>query len=725
MSSEKLSLGIGFEHQGTDKVTRDLKRQHRIFRQVVGVLGDVNEQSYKIKQGFGDIKDSTLGWMRDLRSSIPSLNRLLSPLERLSRGFKRLQGWSSMVGLDMQSIWQSGLKIQNKFTRIANVMGSDRVGLKMIQWQRDMLANFPILEDDLNDFMFQMNKFGLPPDLVNLKGILEAANGPAMDFNNALSAIIATAEGGDVRQLQESLNFKIGLDDIQKSLSGITTVQDRIVALSDLFEKKFSGGVQRESRKVESSIFFMRNMFNEFRETIVGEPIQGGFMFEVQGMMKDMADWFRDNRTTVMKFARTLSRVLGQAIRALRIAMDPLIKRFKDFFVNSDEAVDRFQKVANKAVLLLALVGRKLAWAFSHPQEAFDKLKNSVASWISDIDWGSYMKMGMGGLGSAMYDSLASVFFGSQGVTAGVVTGGLIGSLFGPVGTAIGATIGSAISRTKMGSSIFAWIVDALYSSINTMIEGINSLITKVNPLYKTVFNNRLKPIGQLNKLKRSRDLDGDGSQDSYLPKQYRGSMSFTPTDVQYGGGGRRSDMGGGMSQGSMLGGLSNTNDPVTKAWRDAGIEVKQYAGKMSELVNGGGVHKGLLPVAKYLDEEFARAGLGGIRVTAGNDKYHKTANPGSKHNKGMAFDVTPDMQGHAKDELSKKEIALMNEILKKAGKKYSGLSFLDEYTNPTKHSTGGHIHVEFRTMEALEKIAAAADKEKGGGHTFITNFRS
>lgn len=66
------------------------------------------------------------------------------------------------------------------------------------------------------------------------------------------------------------------------------------------------------------------------------------------------------------------------------------------------------------------------------------------------------------------------------------------------------------------------------------------------------------------------------------------------------------------------------------------------------------------------------------------NDSFHQ--GKGSKHNRGQAFDVV------LKD--PKKAAATVKELERIAKQKGYTIKILDEYTHPSKDSTGGHIHV-------------------------------
>lgn len=74
------------------------------------------------------------------------------------------------------------------------------------------------------------------------------------------------------------------------------------------------------------------------------------------------------------------------------------------------------------------------------------------------------------------------------------------------------------------------------------------------------------------------------------------------------------------------------------------------------------------------------------IRVTAGNDKYHKGTN--SKHHRGAALDfvvigATSSMLDNIVD------------ILKEYKSRFKDFHFIDEYRKPSARSTGGHFHIE------------------------------
>ncbi|EXA69825.1 hypothetical protein J503_0811 [Acinetobacter baumannii 984213] len=100
----------------------------------------------------------------------------------------------------------------------------------------------------------------------------------------------------------------------------------------------------------------------------------------------------------------------------------------------------------------------------------------------------------------------------------------------------------------------------------------------------------------------------------------------------------------------------------------------------------------------KGFTAEFAQlsnSALGPLidRFTAFNDSYHKGTN--SKHATGNAFDLTLD---NAKE--AKKAVGILEAVAKRYG---YVVKVLDEYSNPSKRATGGHLHVSVLGKSAKE----------------------
>lgn len=116
---------------------------------------------------------------------------------------------------------------------------------------------------------------------------------------------------------------------------------------------------------------------------------------------------------------------------------------------------------------------------------------------------------------------------------------------------------------------------------------------------------------------------------------------------------------------------------------------------KSAESIAGGGVKDYTASFAQLTQRELDNLN----RFTAFNDKFHK--NKKSKHNQGEAFDITlkdPSKSAEAKRKLE--EIAAKNGYQVKV---------LDEYKNPSKHSTGGHLHVSVTGFKGAVKEAEKA----------------
>lgn len=71
-------------------------------------------------------------------------------------------------------------------------------------------------------------------------------------------------------------------------------------------------------------------------------------------------------------------------------------------------------------------------------------------------------------------------------------------------------------------------------------------------------------------------------------------------------------------------------------------------------------------------------------KFTSGNDSFHK--NKKSNHPLGLAVDITLPENCHSG----------FTDLLKKYKSRYKGFSFIDEYKNPSKYSTGGHFHISY-----------------------------
>lgn len=122
---------------------------------------------------------------------------------------------------------------------------------------------------------------------------------------------------------------------------------------------------------------------------------------------------------------------------------------------------------------------------------------------------------------------------------------------------------------------------------------------------------------------------------------------------------------------------------------------------KGQESIAGGQVRA---YTANFAQMTQSALGKGLNRFTAFNDLYHKGTN--SKHATGNAFDFTLDD--------AKKSGAAVSQ-LEQIAKRYGFvIKVLDEYKNPSKRATGGHIHVSVLgykgTADALKDANAELD---------------
>lgn len=116
---------------------------------------------------------------------------------------------------------------------------------------------------------------------------------------------------------------------------------------------------------------------------------------------------------------------------------------------------------------------------------------------------------------------------------------------------------------------------------------------------------------------------------------------------------------------------------------------------KGAQATGGGQIHAGTAAMASYISS------LAGVQqFTAFNDNFHQENRPNSLHTKGLAIDFTIDdgkNKGHAMK-------TRLEQYARDAG---VGVTVLDEYSNPSKGSTGGHMHLQFNTESDAEKFAA------------------
>ena len=116
---------------------------------------------------------------------------------------------------------------------------------------------------------------------------------------------------------------------------------------------------------------------------------------------------------------------------------------------------------------------------------------------------------------------------------------------------------------------------------------------------------------------------------------------------------------------------------------------------KRGDVIGGGDVKPGVLEFAGAV-----QAAVPGFhQFTAFNDNFHQGLSDPSKHKAGLALDFTV-AGGKAAAPQAKLKV---EELARNAGIK--GVEVHDEYNNPSKNSTAGHIHVEFNDVSSLAAL--------------------
>jgi peptidoglycan hydrolase-like protein with peptidoglycan-binding domain len=114
------------------------------------------------------------------------------------------------------------------------------------------------------------------------------------------------------------------------------------------------------------------------------------------------------------------------------------------------------------------------------------------------------------------------------------------------------------------------------------------------------------------------------------------------------------------------------------------------YREKGSELTSGGDVSNEITGIVSQILKSYKETNPDVlVTVTAGNDNFHKKVGYKSLHSTGNAIDVTltPYNTKNATDFIR---------VLNNAKSANPNFNFIDEYTNPSKASTGGHFHLQY-----------------------------
>jgi len=114
------------------------------------------------------------------------------------------------------------------------------------------------------------------------------------------------------------------------------------------------------------------------------------------------------------------------------------------------------------------------------------------------------------------------------------------------------------------------------------------------------------------------------------------------------------------------------------------------YDEKGSELTSGGNVSNKLTDIVSDILQKYKETNPDvKVIITAGNDNFHKKLGYKSTHTEGNAIDlvISPYNTKNASD---------LIKILNTTKGSNSEFSYIDEYTNPSSASTGGHFHLQY-----------------------------
>lgn len=145
--------------------------------------------------------------------------------------------------------------------------------------------------------------------------------------------------------------------------------------------------------------------------------------------------------------------------------------------------------------------------------------------------------------------------------------------------------------------------------------------------------------------------------------------------------------------------GIEDNDEPSKNMVKTSELRVK--GGLNGQAFKGGETEEGTTNLARVIQAKEKDLPGGLNRFSAFNDEYHGKANPKSKHTKGLALDFS------LKDAKYSSEASnFVKQQLIGSGLSEEDFKIINEYKNPSKHSTGGHIHVNFANKEAAEKYS-------------------
>lgn len=431
--------------------------------------------------------------------------------------------------------------------------------------------------------------------------------------------------------------------------------------------------------------------------------------------------------------ASAMGKDLMQFIEAVADAATGEFERLKEFGIKASKQGDQvaftFQgtttKIKNNAAsiedYLMKIGENEFAGAMEKRMDSLDgALANLEDSWNS-----LYLAVSKAGVGSVMRDATELASGGVQGLTD-LVSSGSIESALGGIATAFSIFGGDAKGEMKGIAEAFGLTSDYLVEKWKATIEELNMLGNTWTLLRSWVQKATVSVAAGIDMVS-----DPFNKKTSNASKQTAWESSMQAIDDEAIGRWNAVSKGIGEAEkkykdymASQANGNKDSNDALAKykiKAKDAGdtaAEATKKANKEFEhqkkLLDGLG--SGLVSNANlkglniksaesiaggktrgYTAEfaQLANSALGDSinRFTAFNDSYHKGTN--SKHATGNAFDFT------IKDaKQSQQAVAMLEDVAKRYG--YT-VKILDEYKDPSKRATGGHLHVSVLGKKASE----------------------
>jgi peptidoglycan hydrolase-like protein with peptidoglycan-binding domain len=130
---------------------------------------------------------------------------------------------------------------------------------------------------------------------------------------------------------------------------------------------------------------------------------------------------------------------------------------------------------------------------------------------------------------------------------------------------------------------------------------------------------------------------------------------------------------------------LNETAEMLRDTLNDLG-----YKEKGSELTSGGEINDEITQIVSQILKKYKTTNPDVVvTVTSGNDKFHKNLGYKGSHPLGNAIDITINPYNN-------KNASDLIKILNDTKNQNPNFKFIDEYTNPSKSSTGGHFHLQY-----------------------------